>query len=104
MLMLCVDTANSSVLHATSVIPGAVGLLAALVYIATALLETSVHPYDVLECEPELVSGYYVDYGGVSFMVLYLAEGLLLTCLLLLAIAWWQQVHCPAAWHVGLMS
>ena len=32
---------------------------------------SSVHPYDVLEAEPEIVSGYYVDYGGVAFMVIY---------------------------------
>ena len=36
------------------------------------------HPYDVLEAEPEVVSGYYVDYGGVVFMVIYLAEGVVI--------------------------
>ena len=41
-------------------------------------LETSLHPYDVLEAEPEVVSGYYVDYGGVVFMLLYLTEGVVL--------------------------
>jgi len=42
------------------------------------LMETSVHPFDVLEAEPELVSGYYVDYGAIAFMVIYLGEGVTL--------------------------
>jgi len=46
------------------------------------MVESSVHPYDVLEAEPELVSGYYVDYGGVAFMVIYLGEGISLSMLL----------------------
>ena len=46
-----------------------------LSYGIASLLESSMHPYDVLEAEPEVVSGYYVDYGGVVFMLIYLAEG-----------------------------
>ena len=42
------------------------------------LLECSLHPYDVLEAEPEVVSGYYVDYGGHVFMLIYLAEGVMI--------------------------
>ena len=49
---------------------------ALLCYVLLALAENSVHPYDVLECEPELVSGYYVDYGGVVFMLIYLSDGI----------------------------
>jgi len=52
-------------------------------YIMAAMMESSIHPYDILECEPEIVSGYYVDYGGVSFMVIYLGEGIAATSLLL---------------------
>jgi NADH:ubiquinone oxidoreductase subunit H len=47
-------------------------------YLLVVCLETSIHPYDVLEAEPEVVSGYYVDYGGVVFMLLYLTEGVIL--------------------------
>merc|ERR1712137_1273816 len=43
------------------------------------------HPYDVLEAEPEVVSGYYVDYGGVVFMLIYLAEGVSITMLLMMS-------------------
>ena len=50
-------------------------LPAVLCYGVAMLLETSMHPYDILEAEPELVSGYYVDYGGVVFMLIYLGEG-----------------------------
>ncbi len=39
------------------------------------LIESSIHPFDVLEAEPEIVSGYYVDYGSIAFMVIYLGEG-----------------------------
>ena len=52
-----------------------VALPAVLCYGVAMLLETSMHPYDILEAEPELVSGYYVDYGGVVFMLIYLGEG-----------------------------
>ena len=45
-------------------------------YAVGCMLEASWHPYDVLECEPEVVCGWYVDYGGVSFMLVYLAEGI----------------------------
>ena len=45
-------------------------------YVVASLADTSIHPYDVLEAEPEVVSGYYVDYGGVAFMVIYLGEGM----------------------------
>ena len=48
------------------------------VYGLVVCLETSLHPYDVLEAEPEVVSGYYVDYGGVVFMLLYLTDGVVL--------------------------
>jgi NADH:ubiquinone oxidoreductase subunit H len=79
--MLCVHIASSmGGLHTACVAAWVVGPLSLAVYVAVALLETSIHPYDVLECEPELVSGYYVDYGGVAFMVIYLAEGIMLLC------------------------
>ena len=50
-----------------------------VVYLVVSATTLSIHPYDVLECEPELVSGWYVDMGGVAFMLIYLAEGIALT-------------------------
>ena len=53
--------------------------LAVLLYTALAVVESTCHPFDVVECEPEMVSGYYVDHGGISFMLIYLAEGIVLS-------------------------
>ena len=50
----------------------------ATVYCMVVLMEGSIHPYDVLEAEPEVVSGYYVDYGGYVFMLVYLGEGVVI--------------------------
>ena len=49
-----------------------------LLWLIALAIDSSSHPYDVLEAEPELVSGYHVDIGGVLFMVLYLCEGILI--------------------------
>lgn len=35
------------------------------------LWENGVHPIDVVECEPELVDGSWVDFGGVMFLLTY---------------------------------
>ena len=79
---LVVDLSISGVMHSstistisTSSLLVWVMLPSVVLYGVATLLETSMHPYDVLEAEPEVVSGYYVDYGGVVFMLIYLAEG-----------------------------
>jgi len=46
------------------------------VFSFVVLLDGGIHPYDVIECEPELVSGYYIELGGVLFIVCYLSEGI----------------------------
>ena len=69
------------------------------------MLECSLHPYDVLECEPEIVSGYYVDHGAVAFMLIYLSEGVAMmvmqsACLhhhsVLVATQWEHSTCCPS--------
>ena len=40
-------------------------MLVVTLWVIVTLLECSIHPYDVLECEPEMVSGFYVDMGAV---------------------------------------
>ena len=60
----------SSVTHMLATVLPAVTL-----YMICASVEVSLHPHDVLEAEPELVSGYYVDHGGALFMVIYLGDG-----------------------------
>ena len=69
--------ANST--HASATVTTATALGAVTSYVACVVLESSIHPFDVLEAEPELVSGWYVDYGGVVFMVIYLGEGIAIT-------------------------
>ena len=49
-----------------------------VLYVVAVMVETSCHPYDVLEAEPEVVSGYYVDCGGYVFMLVYLGEGVVI--------------------------
>ena len=78
-------SSSTCVVHSTAA-ACAIVLPVSLCYGMAVLLETSVHPFDVLEAEPELVSGYYVDYGGYVFMVIYLAEGVALTDTLTLSI------------------
>nr|QHQ98673.1 NADH dehydrogenase subunit 1 [Rhynchopus humris] len=58
-------------------------------YMMCAAVEVSLHPHDILEAEPELVSGYYVDHGGVLFMLIYLGDGVAMIVLLATALAWW---------------
>nr|APQ44785.1 NADH dehydrogenase subunit 1 [Diplonema papillatum] len=101
--MLCVVSSSSTgaTLHSSTTALGMAAPAALGTYVLITLLELSIHPYDVLECEPELVSGYYVDLGGVSFMVVYLAEGILACCLVLIAVAWWASTHCSSTWHTA---
>jgi len=72
----------ATTLHAATLSVVATSVPLVLCYAVACMVESSVHPYDVLEAEPELVSGYYVDYGGVAFMVIYLGEGISLSMLL----------------------
>ena len=48
-----------------------------LIMAVAILVECDVQPFDLLECESEVVCGYMVDYGGVLFMILYLSAGVM---------------------------
>nr|ATQ37472.1 NADH dehydrogenase subunit 1 [Diplonema sp. ATCC 50224] len=85
------------------------GVLLALVWVIvlwvlSILLEGGVHPYDVMECEPELVSGYYVDLGSVVFVVCYLSEGLYLVLSLLLVIVCTYTSYCLSVSTMCLLT
>lgn len=55
-----------------------------LMFIVSMLAETNRHPFDLPEAESELVSGYNVEYSGMSFALFFLGEYasmLLMSCI-----------------------
>lgn len=48
--------------------------IAAVIFYIGALAELQRHPFDLLEAEQELSSGYNVEYGGMRFGMFFMAE------------------------------
>lgn len=46
----------------------------AFLFIIIGAAETSRHPFDLPEAEPELVSGYNVEYSAIRFALFFLSE------------------------------
>jgi NADH-quinone oxidoreductase subunit H len=58
-------------------IPGWYGLLllpSFAIYFISVVAETNRAPFDLVECEQELISGYCTDYSGFRYAIYFLAE------------------------------
>lgn len=42
------------------------------------MIEINRTPFDLAECESELVSGFNVEYGGIEFSLIFLGENLII--------------------------
>jgi NADH-quinone oxidoreductase subunit H len=85
------------------------------IFFIAALAETNRHPFDLPEAESELVSGYNVEYSGMTFALFSLAEysNILLMCTLFstLFFGGWQPFFniqalewIPGAFYLGLKT
>ncbi|MCL1923822.1 MAG: NADH-quinone oxidoreductase subunit NuoH [Propionibacteriaceae bacterium] len=45
-----------------------------IIYVISMVAETNRAPFDLVECEQELVSGYLTDYSGFRYAIYFLAE------------------------------
>ena len=50
------------------------GFVAFFIYFVCGIAETNRNPFDLPECESELVNGYFTEYSGVKFALFYMGE------------------------------
>ena len=70
--------------------------LACLIFYVSSLAESNRLPFDLSECEQELVGGYHTEYGGMKFVMFFLGEYThVITISFLTAILFFGGWHFP---------
>lgn len=70
--------------------------LAALVFLTSALAESNRLPFDLPECEQELIGGYHTEYSAMKFALFFLAEYThVITVSFLMAVVFLGGWHLP---------
>lgn len=70
--------------------------LGCLIFFTSALAESNRLPFDLSECEQELVGGYHTEYGGLRFVMFFLGEYThVITVSFLTVILYFGGWNCP---------
>lgn len=70
--------------------------LACLIFFVSSLAESNRLPFDLSECEQELVGGYHTEYGGLRFVLFFVGEYThIITISFLTAILFFGGWHFP---------
>lgn len=79
-----------------------------IMFVVSALAETNRAPFDLTEGESELVSGFNVEYSGMTFALFFLAEYshiiLMSGLTVILFMGGWQGPILPGAWWFGIKT
>lgn len=83
-----------------------IGPLAFLIYFISGLAELNRVPFDILEAESEIIAGYHIEYSGMKFALLLMAEyiNMFLVCAIgaTLFLGGWQgPVLPPYVWFLA---